>query len=76
MNGRGAVEELRDGIAEEARSTGPASTPGNDREANWLPAPKGDFIAMMRMCWPKENDPSILNGTWKPLGVSTMDSAA
>jgi hypothetical protein len=43
--------------------------PGKDLEANWLPAPKGDFIAMMRMYWPKENDPSILNGTWKPPAI-------
>jgi hypothetical protein len=39
-------------------------SPGNDKEANWLPAPKGDFILMLRMYWPKEKDPSILNGTW------------
>jgi len=41
-------------------------SPGKDHEANWLPAPKGDFIAMLRMYWPKEMDPSILNGTWTP----------
>jgi hypothetical protein len=41
-------------------------SPGADKEANWLPAPKGDFIPMLRMYWPKENAPSILNGTWKP----------
>src|SRR5262245_42353138 len=41
-------------------------TPGADKEANWLPAPKGDFIAMLRMYWPKETSPSILNGTWTP----------
>ena len=41
-------------------------SPGNDREANWLPAPKGEFIPMLRMYWPKEGDLSIVNGTWKP----------
>jgi hypothetical protein len=41
-------------------------SPGADKEANWLPAPKGDFVMMLRMYWPKERDPSILNGTWKP----------
>ena len=41
------------------------ASPGADKEANWLPAPKGDFIPMLRMYWPKENTPSILNGTWK-----------
>jgi hypothetical protein len=40
-------------------------SPGADKEANWLPAPKGDFIAMMRMYWPSETSPSILDGTWK-----------
>ena len=44
-------------------------SPGVDKEANWLPAPKGDFIAMMRMYWPKASDPSILNGSWKPPAV-------
>ena len=40
-------------------------SPGADKEANWLPAPDGDFVAMMRMYWPKEGSPSILNGSWK-----------
>jgi hypothetical protein len=44
-------------------------SPGKELEANWLPAPKGDFIAMLRMYWPKEQAPSILNGTWKPPAV-------
>ena len=35
-------------------------SPGKDKEANWLPAPKGDFILTMRMYWPKEKAPSIL----------------
>ncbi|TCR67170.1 DUF1254 domain-containing protein [Bosea sp. BK604] len=43
-----------------------AESPGKDKEANWLPAPTGDFILMLRMYWPNEADPSILNGTWKP----------
>jgi hypothetical protein len=40
-------------------------SPGKDKEANWLPAPKGEFILMLRMYWPKESAPSILDGTWK-----------
>lgn len=40
-------------------------SPGKDKEANWLPAPKGEFILMMRLYWPKEKDPSILDGSWK-----------
>jgi uncharacterized protein (TIGR03000 family) len=45
-------------------------SPGADKESNWLPAPKGKFILMMRLYWPKEKDPSILNGTWKPPAVT------
>ncbi len=44
-------------------------SPGTDREANWLPAPKGKFVLMMRLYWPKEKEPSIINGTWKPPAV-------
>lgn len=40
-------------------------SPGKDKEANWLPAPKGKFQLMMRLYWPKAKDPSILNGSWK-----------
>ncbi len=43
--------------------------PGGDKEANWLPAPAGKFVLMLRMYWPKENPPSILDGSWKPSGV-------
>lgn len=39
-------------------------SPGADKESNWLPAPAGKFILMMRLYWPKENTPSILDGTW------------
>ena len=39
-------------------------SPGNDKESNWLPAPSGDFVLMLRMYWPSETDPSIINGTW------------
>ena len=44
-------------------------SPGKDKEANWLPAPKGDFLPMLRMYWPKETSPSIINGSWKPPAV-------
>ncbi len=39
-------------------------SPGKDKEANWLPAPKGDFIPMLRMYWPDDTGQSILNGSW------------
>jgi hypothetical protein len=40
-------------------------SPGADKESNWLPAPAGNFILMLRMYWPDESPPSILDGTWK-----------
>jgi hypothetical protein len=40
-------------------------SPGKDREANWLPAPRGEFILMMRLYYPREKGLSILDGTWK-----------
>ncbi|MFD2184349.1 DUF1254 domain-containing protein [Rhodoplanes azumiensis] len=39
-------------------------SPGADKEANWLPAPKGKFFLMLRLYWPDENAPSILDGSW------------
>jgi hypothetical protein len=40
-------------------------SPGKDKEFNWLPAPADDFILMLRMYWPREKDPSIIDGSWK-----------
>jgi hypothetical protein len=39
-------------------------SPGADKESNWLPAPAGKFILMLRMYWPNETNPSIINGSW------------
>ena len=36
-------------------------SPGKDKEANWLPAPKGPFIMYMRLYWPKAE---AVNGKW------------
>jgi len=36
-------------------------SPGKDKEANWLPAPKGPFVMAMRLYWPKEE---ALSGKW------------
>jgi hypothetical protein len=44
-------------------------SPGKEKESNWLPAAKGKFILMLRMYWPKETKPSILDGTWAVPGV-------
>ena len=41
-------------------------SPGKEKEANWLPAPTGDFILMFRLYWPDE---AILNGSWKPPAI-------
>jgi hypothetical protein len=47
-------------------------SPGADRESNWLPAPSGKFQLMMRLYWPSEHSPSIINGTWKPPAVKKL----
>ena len=36
-------------------------SPGKDKEANWLPAPKGPFSMIMRLYWPK---PAATEGKW------------
>jgi hypothetical protein len=38
-------------------------SPGKDKESNWLPAPKGWFMVVMRLYWPKEE---ALSGKWTP----------
>jgi hypothetical protein len=48
-------------------------SPGADKESNWLPAPKDRFILMLRLYWPNEKDPSILNGTWKIPQVKSVE---
>ena len=37
-------------------------SPGKDKEANWLPAPKGPFFSVLRLYWPKS---AALDGKWK-----------
>jgi hypothetical protein len=41
-------------------------SPGKEKESNWLPAPPDKFVLMLRMYWPSEEAPSIINGTWSP----------
>jgi len=36
-------------------------SPGKDKEANWLPAPKGPFVMYMRLYWPKAE---AVEGSW------------
>lgn len=47
-------------------------SPGKDKEANWLPAPDGPIYMVMRLYWPKTENPSILppgKGAWQPPAV-------
>jgi hypothetical protein len=44
--------------------------PGKDKESNWLPAPADKFVLMLRLYWPKETPPSLLDGTWTIPGVN------
>lgn len=41
-------------------------SPGKDKEANWLPAPKGPFNVCMRLYGPKSD---ALTGKWNPPAV-------
>lgn len=46
-------------------------SPGKEREANWLPAPKsGKFTVTMRLYWPKAE---ALDGTWTPPTLKRAD---
>ncbi len=49
-----------------------AESPGKAKEANWLPAPKAKFVAMMRLYWPSETPPSIIDGSWKPPAITKV----
>lgn len=44
--------------------------PSADKISNWLPAPKGDFWAALRLYWPK---PEALNGTWQAPKLQRMN---
>lgn len=43
-----------------------ADSPGEGREANWLPAPRGEFKLVLRVYGPSKTRPSILDGSWTP----------
>jgi hypothetical protein len=51
-------------------------SPGADKESNWLPAPTGKFVLMLRMYWPNEKSPSIINGTWTPPAAKKVNGSA
>jgi hypothetical protein len=46
-------------------------SPGTDKEANWLPAPKGPFNLTMRIYAPKSE---ALTGKWNPPPVTRLQS--
>jgi len=45
------------------------TSPGADRESNWLPAPTDSFNLFMRLYWPKDE---ALNGIWKIPGLERV----
>lgn len=45
-------------------------SPGKDKESNWLPAPQGKFILMLRLYWPEK---SIEDGSWVPPSVDPVE---
>jgi hypothetical protein len=52
------------------------NAPAGDQKANWLPAPDGPIYLVMRLYWPKTEQPSILpagDGTWKPPAVMVAE---
>ena len=48
-------------------------SPGTDKEANWLPAPKGPFTLTMRLYAPKSD---ALTGKWNPPPVTKNQGAS
>jgi len=50
-------------------------SPGAEKESNWLPAPDGEFITIMRLYWPEE---AALTGAWQapPLQKADAEAAA
>jgi len=47
-------------------------SPGTDKESNWLPAPDDLIYMVMRLYWPKTENPSVLppgKGTWSPPAI-------
>lgn len=45
------------------------TSPGKEKESNWLPAPAGAFSLFMRAYWP---DKAILDGSWMPPQVEKV----
>jgi hypothetical protein len=48
-----------------------ATSPGKDKEANWLPAPNGTFSLYLRGYWA---DKAMLDGTWTPPTIKMVST--
>lgn len=48
-------------------------SPGPEKQANWLPAPDGEFISIMRLYWPQE---AALTGEWQAPPLQKVDTPA
>ncbi len=46
-----------------------AKQPPGVPASNWLPAPAGKFLLMMRTYWPDPTAPTLLDGSWQPPAV-------
>ena len=48
-------------------------SPGQNKEANWLPAPKGPFNVMLRLYAPQSD---ALTGKWNPPPVTKLETTS
>ena len=48
-------------------------SPGQNKEANWLPAPKGPFNVMLRLYAPRSD---ALTGKWNPPPVTKLETTS
>jgi hypothetical protein len=48
------------------------NSPGADKEANWLPAPDGQFFMILRTYLPADD---IVNQTWQPPRITRVDQS-
>ena len=48
-----------------------ATSPGKDKESNWLPAPEGTFSLYIRGYWAEK---AMLDGTWTPPSIAMVKS--
>jgi hypothetical protein len=47
-------------------------SPGKEQESNWLPAPNGPFLMVLRLYWPKSE---VLDGTWQKPQLEPLTTA-